>query len=331
MAEIRLEDLFQAELWSSDDFIAAPEMQNVLNSGILVQDTKLQALVNASEAGTRFELPYIQEPDYSEPEGMDDSDDELTTKKLSWASMWTTVGMYSNSYAFAHMAQLLTRDSDPAKVIRDVIGNYWGRDLQNRIIATIIGLAAKAGSELTLDVADDSTDKPDIVLDSSVIVDGISKVGDMQDKFQEMFIHSKVYGDLKKANLIDTVQPSQEGAKPIEVYGNYKVVVNDLLPVTDGTNKKKYTTVIAQRGMFAYADKNLGSEMPPLEVYRNPLSGKGAGDSKIISRKGFVLHPIGFSYTKTTMNPTLTDLKASANWSMKLKAKQQKFVAIVTN
>jgi len=331
MAKVKIEDLFVAELWSSDEFLLAPEMQNVLSSGLLVQDPKLQKLVNASEAGTRFELPYIDEPDYSEPEGMDDSDDELTTKKVAWNNMFATVGMYSNSYGFAHMAQAIGRDSDPATVIRDIIGNYWARDLQNRMIAGVVGVSTKAGTDLTLDVADDSTDNPDVTLESAVIVDGISLLGDMQDKFSTMFIHSKVYGDLKKANLIQTIQPTTQGAKPIEMYGNYKIIVNDLMPVEQGENKKKYTTLIAQNGMFAYADKALGQEMPPLELHRNPLSGHGAGDSKIISRKGLLLHPIGWSYTKTTANPTLADLKASASWTMKFKPKQQRFVAIITN
>jgi len=331
MAKVRISDLFKAELWSGDDFIEAPELKNVLNSGLLVQDTKLQNLVNASGAGTRFELPYIDEPDYSEPLGMDDSDDELTTKKFDWKNMFTTVGMYSNSYGYAHMAGLVGRDSDPATIIRDIVGNYWGRDLQNRMIAGVVGIAAKAGDALTLDVADDSTDQTDILLDSAVIIDGVSLLGDVQDKFSTMFMHSKVYGDLKKAQLIETIQPTEIGAKPINMYGPYVVIVNDLMPVVDGTNKKKYTTLIAQNGLFAYADKQLGSDMPVLESVRNPLSGNGAGDTKIITRKGFVLHPIGFSYLKTTPNPTMADLKNASSWAMKLKPKQQKFVAIVTN
>jgi len=142
---------------------------------------------------------------------------------------------------------------------------------------------------------------------------------------------NKVYGDLKKQNLIETIQPTEIGAKPINMYGMYVVIVNDLMPVEQGDNKKKYTTLIAQNGMFAYADKNLGDEMPVLEPVRNPLSGSGAGSTKIITRKGFCLHPIGFSYTKNTMNPTMADFKNKDNWAMKLKPKQQKFVAIITN
>jgi len=330
MAKIKLSDILSAELWSNDDFIEAPELKNVLGSGLLVQDSKLQKLVNASEAGSRFELPYIDEPDYTEPESMDDSDDELTTKKFAWASMMATVGMYSNSYGFTHISEVLNRGTDPALVIRDIIGNYWGRDLQNRIIAGVTGLSKKAGADLTLDVADDSTDGADVTLDSAIVIDGTALLGDMQDKFSHIFMHSKVYSDLKKNNLINIVQQSEK-VKPIEFYGQYVVIVNDLMPVEEGENKKKYTTLIAQRGLFAYADKQLNGDMPALEVYRNPLSGKGAGDSKVITRKGFTLHPIGWSYTKADMNPTLTDLRNKDNWSKKFKTKQQKFVAIITN
>jgi hypothetical protein len=331
MAKTTISDLFRAELWTADDFIEAPELKNILNSGILVQDPKLQNIVNATGAGVKFELPYIDEPDYTEPEGMDESTVEVTPKKIAWNNMFTMIGMYSNSYEYTHLANLLSRDSDPATVIRDVVGNYWGRDLQNRIIAGAVGVSAKAGADLTLDVADDSSDGADVTLESAIIVDGIGLQGDHQDKFSFMFMHSKVYGDLKKQNLIETIQPTEVGAKPINMYGMYVVIVNDLMPVEQGENKKKYTTLVAQNGMFAYADKNLGDEMPVLEPVRNPLSGRGAGSTKIITRKGFCLHPVGFSYVKNTMNPTIADFKNKDSWSMKLKPKQQKFVAIITN
>lgn len=331
MANIKIADLVQAELWTQEDFIQAPELKNILNSGLLTQDAKLQSIVNNAEAGFRFEMPYIDEPDYSEPDGMDDSDDVATVNNYAPSSMMATLGLFSKTYGYANIASAVSKGTDPAVVFRDIVGNYWGRDLQSRIIAGAVGIAKKAGAALTLDVADDSTDGADVLLDSSVTIDAVGLQGDVQDKFSYMFIHSKVYADLKKQGLIDTIQPQEIGAKPIQMYGNYQVVVNDLMPVRQGTNKKAYCTLIAQNGLFAYADKKLGADMPAIEPVRNALSGYGAGDTKIITRKGFVLHPVGFSYTKTAMNPTLADLKNDANWSMKLKAKQQKFVAIYTN
>jgi len=331
MDKIKIADIFQATLWTNDIINEAPELQNILNSGLFRTNQELQNVVNAQSAGSRFELPYVDEPDYTEPTIMDDSDNLITTEKISWDNQFAVLGMYAKSYAYANIVQQISRDSDPARVLRDIIGNYWARDLQRRIIATLSGIANKAGDELTLDIADDSSDGADVLISASAIIDTASLLGDMQDKFQFMFVHSKVYADLKKQNLIDVLPPSEEGAKPIEVYGNYRIVVNDLLPVIQGTNKKKYVTIIAQTGIFAYAEKTLGGDMPLLEVYRDPRAGRGAGVSQLITRRGFVLHPVGWSWNKSGMSPTLADLSNKNNWTMKFKAKQQKFVRLITN
>lgn len=331
MAKVKIDDLFKAELWTPDFVNEAPVLKNILNSGILTTSEELNKVVNAQNAGYRFELPYVDEPDYVEPEYMDDSDDELSTKKIDWANMFAVITMAQNSYKFANIVTKINRDSDPLKLLRDsIVGNYWALDLQARITSIVSGLADKAGDALTLDVADDSSDGDDVLIAPEHIIDAISKQGDNQDKFSFIYIHSKVYADMKKANLITSI-PQADQLKPIEMYGTYRVVVNDKMPVIQGENKKKYLTLIAQNGLIAYGDKKLGSDMPMMELYRNPLSGKGAGNTTIITRRGFLAHPIGWSYNKSDMNPTLANLSNKDNWSMKFKAKQQRFVALITN
>ncbi len=332
MPKIKISDIFQATLWTNDIINESPVLQNILNSGILRTSPELESVVNAQSAGSRFELPYIDEPDYTEPEVMDDSDTDLTPDKVSWANQFAVLGLYSKSFAYANIVRVIERDSDPARVLRDILGKYWARDLQERIVSSLTGIADKAGDDLTLDVADDSDDdSKSVILNADIIIDGVSKLGDHQDNFKFMFVHSKVYADLKKQNLIETIQPTEIGAEPIQRYGNYNVIVNDKLPVIQGEHKKKYTTIIAQTGVFAYAEKTLGGDMPVLEAYRDPLKGKGAGNTILIARRGFVLHPIGWSYKKSGMSPTLADLSNKNNWDMKFKVKQQKFVRIITN
>jgi len=332
MDKIKIADIFQATLWTNDIINEAPELRNILDSGLFRTNQELQNVVNAQSAGSKFELPYVDEPDYTEPSAMDDSDDLITTEKVNWDNQFAVLGMYAKSYGYANIIEQINRDKDPARVLRDIIGNYWARDLQRRVIASLSGIADKAGDDLTLDVSDDSDDdSKSVLLDASIIIDGASLLGDMQDRFEFMFVHSKVYADLKKQNLIDVIPPSEEGAKPIEVYGNYRIFVNDLVPVIQGENKKKYVTIIAQRGAFAYAEKELDENMPLLEVYRDPRAGKGAGVSQLITRRGFVLHPVGWSWNKSGMSPALKDLSNKNNWIMKFKTKQQKFVRIITN
>ena len=328
MARVKIADIIQSTLWTQDFINEDPILKNILGSGILTSDAKLDKLVNALEAGVRFELPYIDEPEYSEPAYGDDSDTEITPDKISWSNMFAILTLANKAYQLANITELINRDSDPAKRLREILALYWSKDLQSRIIASIVGISAKAGTDLTLDVADDSTDKPDVLLDSSVLVDGVSLQGDNQDKFGFMFAHSKVYGDLKKAQLIEFVQPSEVGAKPIPYYGGYRVFVNDLMPVEDGDNKKKYTTIVAQNGIFAYSQKKITDAFA---VQKNEMAGNGSGITTFISRNGFILHPVGFSYKKTNSKVSLADLKSETSWDNKFKAKQHRFVKIVTN
>ena len=328
MATVKIEDIIQSTLWTQDFINEDPTLQNILNSGIITTNDSLQKITNAVEAGTRFELPYVDEPEYFEPSSMDDSDDEIVPNKVSWDNMFAVLHAKSASWAYANITQMINRDSDPAKVLREIMAKYWAKDLQARILASIVGVSIKAGADLTLDVADDTADGESVLLDSDVIIDAVGLQGDNQDKFGYMFVHSKVYGDLKKQNLIDTIQPKDIGAEPIKMYGGYQVIVNDLMPVDDGDNKKAFTTLIAQNGMFGYAQKKLSD---PFAVAVNEKAGNGAGKTELISRNSIVLHPVGFSWLKSGFNPTLADLKNDANWSNKFKVKQQRFVKIVTN
>ena len=331
---VDLSKIFIANLWTSDDFNEAPELKNILNSGLLTTSAKLQNIVNNSDAGFKFELPYVDEPDYAEPSVMDDSPNLITADDFQWANQYAVLGLYAKSYKYSNLAAEVGRDSDPARVIRDIIGNYWGRDLQRRAVAILSTIGQKA-TDLLLDVADDSTDNTlDVKLSPSIILEAIAKQGDQQDKFDFLFVHSKVYKDLKEQDLIDMVIPSQNPAlKPVPFYGKFRVIVNDLMPTIQGTNKTKYLSIIAQRGLFAYANKNLGGNLPALEAYKDPRTGYGSGETQIISRRGFVLHPVGWSFDGTLAqpSPTLADLQTAANWTMKAESKNQKFVTIITN
>jgi len=331
---VDLSKIFIADLWTSDDFNEAPELKNILESGLIATNEKLRKIVNDNEAGFKFELPYVDEPDYAEPSVMDDSSNLITAEDFEWANQFAVLGLYAKSYKYSNLAAEIGRDSDPAKVIRDIIGNYWGRDLQRRMVAILSTIAQKS-TELLHDVADDSTDATkDVKLSPSIILEAIAKQGDQQDKFDFLFVHSKVYKDLKEQDLIEMVIPSQNPAlKPVPFYGKFRVIVNDLMPTIQGSNKTKYLSVIAQRGLFAYANKELGGNLPPLEIYKDPRTGYGSGETQVISRRGFVLHPVGWSFEGTLAqpSPTFADLQKASNWVMKMEAKKQKYVAIITN
>lgn len=338
MAYTKLSDVLIRELWTNDFIDESPELRNIIDSGLLVKNQKLDSVVNASDAGQVFELPYIADPDYTEPTAMDDSEDEIGVDKLEWANQFAILGLYAKAWREATIIRALS-ENDPVAFIRDnFIAKYWAMDMTRRISKTLEGIAAdnvaNDNADLVKDMADDSTDATkDVTLDADILIDTKGLVGDRQEEFNYLFIHSKVYGDLQKKNLIQTVVPS-EGMRPIKMYGEYRVFVNDNLPVLQGANKKKYVSVIAASGAFAYSTKDLPSEMPAIDLVEEKTKGKGAGLRTIIARRGLVLHPIGWSFDKAQISdpsPKLADLANGNAWDRKFRQKNSKFVFAITN
>ena len=339
MAYSSLTDVIVRDLWTNDFIDASPVLQNILTSGLLVKDPKLDSVVNATDAGQSFELPFIADPAYDEPSIIDDSTDDIVPSSIDWQTMYAMLGLYAKSWKESSIVQALSVNN-PVQYIRDnYVAKYWAIDLLHRTMKTVAGVAAdniaNDNSDLVLDVSndDDQGSATDVTLNMEHTIDAVGLVGDKQDEFGFVFMHSKVYGDLKKADLIDTVMPS-DGGTPIEYYGKYRVTVNDLLPVTQGTNKKLYTTVIAKNGALAYATKTLPQEMSAVALVKEELSGNGGGSSQFVTRRGLVVHPIGWSFDKSTVSgvsPTLAELENALAWDRKFQQKNSKFVFIVTN
>ena len=60
----------------------------------------------------------------------------------------------------------------------------------------------------------------------------------------------------------------------------------------------------------------------------------GAGQKTILTRRGLVLHPIGWSFDKSTLSgqsPTLAELANGNAWDRKFRQKNSKFVFAITN
>lgn len=339
MAYSKLVDVIVREKWTEDFIDASPILQNILASGLLVKDPRLDEVVNATDAGQTFELPFIADPVYSEPSIMDDSTNDITPSSIGWKTMYAMLGLYARSWKESSLIHALSQNN-PVQFIRDnYVAKYWAEDLLYRTMKTVAGVAAdnvaNDNSDLVLDVSndDDQGSSTDVLLDMSYTIDVAGKVGDKQDAFSFIFIHSKVYGDLKKANLIVTEFQS-DGGMPIERYGKYRVFVNDLLPVAQGDNKKLYTSVISQNGALAYSTKKLPSDMPAVAIVKNELAGNGAGTSQFVTRRGLVVHPIGWSFDKSTVagvSPSLAELENANAWDRKFQQKNSKFVFIITN
>ncbi len=135
-------------------------------------------------------------------------------------------------------------------------------------------------------------------------------------------MHSATEAFLKKQNLIETVQPSNDVA--FGLYQGKRVIVDDGCPAAKGT----YTTYLFGDGAVA-----LGNGSPvgfvPTETDRNKK--KGSGVDYLINRRTNILHPRGVAFTsahvKKVEGPSREELRDAANWKPVYEPKQIRIVA----
>ena len=140
------------------------------------------------------------------------------------------------------------------------------------------------------------------------------------------------------SNLI-SFQPIADQTPEFGRYQNMTVVIDDGLPVVGATGSERYVSVIANPGAIGYAERQPPGE-EGLEYDREPARGNGGGAETLWSRRDFIVHPFGYSFTSDTItgNGTETrpasaswaDLVLADNWERKLDRKQVP-IAFVTS
>ena len=137
-------------------------------------------------------------------------------------------------------------------------------------------------------------------------------------------MHSATEAALKKANLIETVQPSNDVA--FGTYQGKRVIVDDGCPVD--TDKGIYTTYLFGAGAVALGNGN-PEGFVPTEVDRDKR--KGSGVDYIINRRTNILHPRGIAFTNENVakpeGPSRTELADPVNWKPVYESKQIRIVA----
>ena len=114
-----------------------------------------------------------------------------------------------------------------------------------------------------------------------------------------------------------------------------RVLTDDNMTKTAGTTSGyKYETFLFGQGAFARTEIAMEGEDLPIELYRVPLQGKGAGRTYVITRRYFLLHPRGISngtsITSGNAGPTYAQLAAD-NWTQEFLTKNIRIARLITN
>ncbi|ENZ63545.1 hypothetical protein HMPREF1083_02848 [[Clostridium] clostridioforme 90A6] len=323
-----LRDVIVPELFNPYVINRTMELSALLQCGIIANNSEFDAL--ASQSAPTVNMPFFEDlTGESEQviEGEDLTDNKISSNKdvaaiIRRAKMWSATDL---SAALA--------GSDPMAAIATLVAQFWARDTQKELIAILNGIfgTVPAGSSGTppaktrlesnlLDISGKSGTAAN--WSGSAFIDAEQKLGDAKAQLTGICMHSATEAYLKKQNLIDTVQPSNDVA--FGTYQGKRVVVDDGCPVANGV----YTTYLFGNGAVALGNGNPVGFVP---TETDRAKRKGSGVDYLINRRTSILHPRGVAFTSAsvakTEGPSRAELSDPKNWNPVYEPKQIRIVA----
>lgn len=338
MAEVRLADVYVPTTFNRRAQQAQVELNAFIASGVAVADPLITQQFAAG--GNIGELPQFNgitagEPNYS----TDNPATSATPEKITSSLQKVRSASRNNHWSTMDLARELA-DADPMDAITGRVGHYWAVDDQTRLINSMAGVLAD-------NVANDSGDmlyQPGVAGDDSaaaiVDADRISgeaiaratqTMGDHKSKLRAIAMHSVQHTRLAIQGLIKDFRDDKNGELLFQTYLGLRVVVDDSLPVTVGTNRTLYTAILFGENAVGYGN---GKVETPSEITREALAGNGGGQTIISSRVNTIFHPNGGSFLSASIagqSATYAELAAAANWDRVVARKNMPIAFLQVN
>ncbi|HCI4072919.1 TPA: hypothetical protein NO423_004111 [Salmonella enterica subsp. enterica serovar Infantis] len=312
-------------------------------SGILTPTPYAAAIANGSS--NLANIPFWKaidtsiEPNYSN----DVYQDIATPRNVQTGEMMARVAYLNEGFGQADLTVELT-SQNPLQSVANRLDNFWQRQAQRRLIATALGLYND-----NVAATDEYHTQNDMVVDVSAtlgfdagaFIDATQTMGDALmgstgEVLGAIAMHSFVYGQARKANLIDFIRDSDNNTM-FATYQGYRVVVDDSMTVVGTGNDRKFISIIFGNGAIGYGE---GSPTNPLEYGREASRGNGGGVETLWTRKTWLLHPLGYSFTSAVItgngsetiarSASWQDLANATNWNRVVERKHVPIAFLVT-
>lgn len=317
MAAVQIADIYNPLTFSRREQQAQIELNKFIMSGVMSQDPSIAAQIaqggNIGEI-TNFAPLGTPEPNYSNDVSLDVS----VANKVSSNKMTFRLAAQNQSWTTMDLARELAFD-DPVGAITGRVGEYWATTNERRLIRSTLGILADNVANDTGDMLKSvATDAAGAVTDAErisadIVLDAKQTMGDHASKLQAIAMHSVIFTRLQKQNLIVFI-PNARGEVNIPTYLGYTVIMDDSMPAVAGANRITYTCVLFGAGAVASAN---GRVENPSANDRDEKAGNGGGEETLHSRRSDLIHPLGFSFTSSSVagqSATLAELEAAANW-----------------
>lgn len=323
----RISDVIVPEIFNPYVIKRTTEKSSLFASGIVATEERLTGKLN--EGNRYFNMPFWNDLN-GDDENLEDTQGwALTPDKIDAGQDMATQLFRGKAWSSTDLSAQMSGD-DPMGAIAELVADFWNRRKQQSLISTLKGtfngpLANTHVNNLAIEDGNNATAANKASGDA--IVDTVSKLGDAHEVLTGTVMHSVVYFNLVKQQLIDTVKDADGKILYREFMGK-RVIVDDGVPVIAGaTSGFKYVTYLFGNGAIGYAE---GSPKEPTETDRDKL----AGEDILINRKHFVLHPRGVKFTNNTVAkvaPSNAELELVANWEKVYSDKDIRMVAMITN
>lgn len=311
----KIADVIVPEIFTPYVIEKTAEKSRLLTSGMSVASEKLNQLITGG--GITIQMPF-----WKDLQGDDEvlSDQRaLTPGKIGSGKDVAALLLRGKAWGSNDLAGALAGD-DPMNAIAERVSDYWARREQKILLSVLKGVFAAAS------MSNHILDRKTKGISAEVVLDGKQLLGDSADQLSTLFMHSAVYTQLQKQNLIEYTTSTGPSGSPIQIptYLGYNIVIDDGAPVSSGI----YTTYLFARGVVAR-----GAGVPvaqvPTETDRDSL----AGEDILINRIATVIHIYGVKWKGTPADdknstPANSDLEIGTNWERVYEDKNIGIVAI---
>lgn len=315
----RLLDVVTPEVFNAYMNNFTEEKSAIIQSGVAVADPSVSR--NITEGGLLVNMPFWNDLD-GEDETLGDGEKALTTGKITASQDISAVMYRGRAWSVNELAAVISGD-DPLGALLSKIASWWLRREQAVLMSVLKGLFTSGGALASTHLLDQSEEG----ITAESVLNAKQLLGDSSERLSMVVLHSAVYTQLQKLNLIAFI-PDAQGKINIPTYLGYRVVVDDGAPKTGAGEEAVYTSYLFASGAIG---RNTGapSKLTTFEKGRDPYK----GNDQVFTRRAFTMHPYGVKWTNNSIEsgeitPTNADLEKASNWSKVYEDKQIGIIAI---
>ena len=241
----KLTDVIVPELFSQYVLEKTKEKSELIASGAIESNPLLDQLVNGG--GNTMKMPKWNDLT-GESQVFSESAD-IETDKITAHKEIATLLLRARGWSAHDLSAALAGD-DPMTRIAERVADWWVRDEKRIVMSILKGVFASA------DMADhvlDITGGVTTGISAKAILDAKQLMGDAAEDLTLIYMHSAVYTELQKQQLITFVQPADAKVR-MPTYLGYNVICDDSAPVEIGAGGTKGVYTVTLTGTVTEDD-----------------------------------------------------------------------------